>query len=93
MAQSDLLSIPLVHKALLLVDEILLELLLSDLLEFHLALNLPLNALLLLCFALVAGFLLVVVSLKKRLVLLFLAIDSIYSLPVLCLLLRALLAG
>ena len=84
------MCISLVHEALLLVDEILLELLLPDLLELHLALDLPLDSLLLSLFTLRSSLLLVIVSFQQCLIFLLLPINALNGLLVLSLLLRSL---
>ena len=71
----------------MLVNEILFELLLSDLLQFHLSLDLSFDALLFSFFAFIARLLLMVVSFKKRLIFLLLAIYAFDGLFVLSLLL------
>ena len=91
LTESHLLRVSLVHKALLLINQILLKLLLSDLLKFHLTLDLSFNTPLLSLFALIASFLFMRVGFEQGLVLFFLAIDAINGITVLSLLLRALL--
>ena len=81
------MGITLVHKALLLIDQILFELLLADLLKFHLTLDLPLNSPLLGLFALRSRLLLVIVGLQKCLILLLLSIYALDGLFILSLLL------
>jgi len=93
LAETHLLGIALVHEALLLVYELLLELALSDLLLLQLAGNLLLEALLLSLFALVAGFEFVIVLLKQGFVLFLLSVDPLHRFSVLSLLLLALLVG
>lgn len=88
-----MLGISLVHQTLLLIDQLLFELLLPDLLELHFALDLPLNALLLLFFAFVASLLLVGVSFQQCLILLFLPVDAVNGLTILSLLLGVLFGG
>ena len=72
-----MLSISLVHEALLLIYEILFELLFSDLLQFHLTLNLSFDALLLSFFAFSTCLLFVVVSFKKCLIFLLLPVNAV----------------
>ena len=76
----------------MLVNEILFELLLSDLLQFHLSLDLSFDALLFSFFAFIARLLLMVVSFKKRLIFLLLAVYTVDGLFVLSLLLCVLLS-
>ena len=71
------MGIPLVHQALLLINQLFLEFLLSDLLELHFPCNLSFDTLLFGLLALGSCLLLMVVLFRKRVVLSFLAIDSV----------------
>lgn len=93
LAQAHLLSIALVHEALLLIDYLLLKLALPDLLLLELAGDLPFKSLLLGLLTLAAGFEFVVVLLKQGFVLFLLPVDPLYRLAVFSLLLLTLLVG
>ena len=88
-----MLCVSLVHEALLLVDELDLELLLTDLLKLHLAGDLFLHALLLGFAAPIASLLLMRVLLEKGLVLLLLPLNAVHRLFVILVLLGRLLGG
>ena len=85
------MSITLVHQALLLVDQLFLELLLPDLLLFHLSSDLLLNSSLLSLSAARPSLLLVRVLSEQRLILLFLPGDAVHCLLILMRLLGLLL--
>ena len=93
LAKAHLLCIALVHQALLLVDQLLFELLLPDLLLFHLTGDLLLNSSLLGLSATIPRLLLVAILPEEGLVLLLLPRDTIDGLLILVLLLRLLLLG
>ena len=82
LAEADLLGIALIHEALLLVEQFLLKLLLTNLLEFDLSCKLLFNALLAMLTCLVTCLLVMLVLAEQSLVLFLLPCDPVVGLTV-----------
>lgn len=82
LAQSDLLRVALVHQRLLLVQQFLLEFLLTDVFEFDFSLQLLFDATRFGFFGLIAVLLLVVVSFQKSFVLELLLQNALHGLAI-----------